>query len=142
MQKSKYVANRICALVLRAAVAAGTGMLSAPPLRAAELVMLEQPGCVWCKRFNEEVAPQYDKTEEGKSAPLRRVDITKPWPDDLTSIARERLTPTFVLVHEGKEVSRLRGYPGDEFFWGVLGQMLEQLPAQADASPSLQPKTE
>ena len=101
--------------------------------------MLEQPGCVWCKRFNDEVAPQYGKTEEGRIAPLRRVDITKPWPEDLASIARERLTPTFVLVHEGEEIGRLRGYPGDEFFWGLLGGMLERLPAYADASPTLEP---
>ena len=105
---------------------------------AAELVMLEQPGCVWCKRFNDEVAPQYGKTEEGRIAPLRRVDITKPWPEDLASIARERLTPTFVLVHEGEEIGRLRGYPGDEFFWGLLGGMLERLPARAEASPTLE----
>lgn len=114
-------------------------MLTAFPVLAAELVMLEQPGCVWCKRFNDEVAPQYEKTEEGRKAPLRRVDITKPWPEDLASIARERLTPTFVLVHEGKEISRLRGYPGDEFFWGLLDNMLEKLPAQANASPPIQP---
>ena len=122
-----------------AAVIVVAGMLMAAPVPAAELVMLEQPGCVWCKRFNDEVAPQYEKTEEGRKAPLRRVDITKPWPEDLASITRERLTPTFVLVHEGKEVSRLRGYPGDEFFWGLLGNMLEKLPVQANASPTIQP---
>jgi hypothetical protein len=49
------------------------------------------------------------------------------------------LTPTFVLVHEGEEVGRLRGYPGDEFFWGLLGGMLERLPARAEASPTLEP---
>ena len=53
-------------------------------------------------------------------------------------IFRERLTPTFVLVHEGEEVGRLRGYPGDQFFWGLLGGMLERLPAQADASATLE----
>ena len=139
MRKSRYIANRIYALVLLAALPAGAGMLWASPLMAAELVMLEQPGCVWCKRFNDEIAPQYGKTEEGRTAPLRRVDITKPWPEDLASIARERLTPTFVLVHEGEEIGRLRGYPGDEFFWRLLGGMLERLPAYADASPTLKP---
>jgi thioredoxin-related protein len=139
MRKSTYIANRICWLILLAGVTGVAGMLTGFPVLAAELVMLEQPGCVWCKRFNDEVAPQYAKTEEGRKAPLRRVDITKPWPEDLASIARERLTPTFVLVHEGKEVSRLRGYPGDEFFWGLLDNMLEKLPAQANASPILKP---
>ena len=65
---------------------------------------------------------------------LRRVDITKPWPADLAEIAPERLTPTFVLVHDGRELDRLRGYPGDDFFWGLLGRMLEKVPGHVDTS--------
>ena len=38
---------------------------AALPARAAELVMMEQPGCVWCARFNAEIAPAYPKTDEG-----------------------------------------------------------------------------
>ena len=62
--------------------------------------MFEQKGCVWCQRFDREIAPAYDKTAEGKRAPLRRVDIAKPLPDDLSFITRERFTPVFVLVDE------------------------------------------
>ncbi|MBN9672566.1 transcriptional regulator [Labrenzia aggregata] len=96
--------------------------------KAAELLMLEQPGCVWCKRWNEEIGVAYPKTEEGRLAPLRRVDITEPWPADLNGIARERMTPTFVLVSEGQEIDRLRGYPGEHFFWPLLTGMLQKLP--------------
>jgi len=103
----------------------------------AELVMLEQPGCPWCKRFNEEIAPAYARTEEGKRAPLRRVDITEPWPEDLETIARERLTPTFILMDEGLEIGRLRGYPGDAFFWGLLGEMLAKLPEAPTSGTSV-----
>ena len=53
------------------------------PAGAAELLMLERPGCLWCARFNAEIAPAYPKTEEGRIAPLRRFDITDPWPSDL-----------------------------------------------------------
>ncbi|WP_353620422.1 transcriptional regulator [Labrenzia sp. CE80] len=97
------------------------------PARAAELVMLEQPGCSWCKRWNEEIGTAYPNTEEGKLAPLRRVDITLGWPADLGQVRRERLTPTFILVEDGKEVARLRGYPGAHFFWPVLNDMLSKL---------------
>ena len=98
------------------------------PALAAQLVMLEQPGCPWCRRFNEEIAPAYAKTDEGRRAPLRRVDITEPWPSDLSKIRKERLTPTFVLIDDGVEIDRLRGYPGDDFFWGLLDDMLAKLP--------------
>ncbi|MCB1492489.1 MAG: transcriptional regulator [Rhodobiaceae bacterium] len=94
---------------------------------AAELLMLEQPGCIYCKQWNEEIGVAYPKTEEGQRAPLRRVDITKPWPKDLDWVMRERLTPTFVLIDKGVEISRLRGYPGSHFFWPLLDDMLDDL---------------
>jgi thioredoxin-related protein len=95
--------------------------------RAAELVMFEQRGCVWCQRFDREVAPAYQKTTEGKRAPLRRVDIGKPRPPDLAFIQRERFTPVFVLVDNGREVGRIRGYPGDAFFYGLLANLIAQM---------------
>lgn len=110
------------------AAALFAGLVCVIPAAAAELVLLEQPGCVWCKRWNEEIGVAYPKTEEGKRAPLRRVDITEGWPADLENVARERLTPTFILVSDGVEVDRLRGYPGEHFFWPLLEEMLQKLP--------------
>lgn len=128
-EASRYgsVRNRIAGVLTAALLAA------APSAWAAELVMLEQPGCPWCARFNAEIAPAYAKTEEGKRAPLRRVDITEPIPADLDHITIERFTPTFILMEDGVEIDRLRGYPGDEFFWSLLGDMLEKLgPAEEE----------
>jgi thioredoxin-related protein len=104
-------------------------LAAALPAAAAELVMLEQPGCVWCARFNAEIAPAWPKTEEGRLAPLRRVDITQDWPDDLAGVPKERFTPTFILMEGGAEIGRLRGYVGNEFFWYRIGELLAKLPA-------------
>ncbi len=102
-----------------------------PAAQGAELVMLERPGCGWCLRWNKEIAPIYPKTAEGRQAPLRRVDVTDPWPADLAGIDSDRYTPTFIVVENGTEVARLRGYPGEDFFWPLLGEMLARLPAGA-----------
>jgi len=113
-------------------VVAATALLAAAGAAgAAELVVMEQPGCAWCARFEAEIAPAYPRSEEGRRVPLRRVDITGKWPADLAAIHRERFTPTFVLVDNGSEVARLRGYPGDEFFWFLIDDMLKKLPAAA-----------
>jgi hypothetical protein len=96
---------------------------------AAELVMFEQAGCVWCEAFNREIAPVYAKTEEGQRARLRRVNIDYPLPADLSFIAVERLAPLFVLVDKGREVGRIRGYPGEDHFWGLLGVLIKKLDA-------------
>lgn len=106
-----------------------SSLAAAAPLKAAELIMFEQAGCVWCAKWNEEIAPAYAKSAEGKIAPLRRVDIHAPLPEDLSGIRIERFTPTFVLVENGEEIGRMRGYTGDEFFWFLLDEMLDKLEA-------------
>ena len=55
---------------------------------------------------------------------LRRIDLHDPLPDDLTFARSLNFTPTFVLMIDGQEVNRIEGYPGEDFFWGLLGQML------------------
>ena len=42
-----------------------------------------------------------------------------------------RYTPTFVLAEDGQEVGRIEGYPGDEFFWVRLENLLTQAPQPA-----------
>jgi thioredoxin-related protein len=105
--------------------------LSLSNARAAELVMFEQAGCAWCEAFDREIAPIYGKTEEGLRAPLRRVDTAQRLPPDLAFIETERLTPLFVLVDRGREIGRIRGYPGEDHFWGLLGVLMKKLDASA-----------
>jgi len=99
--------------------------------RAAELVIFEQAGCAWCEAFDREIAPIYGKTEEGLRARLRRVDTAQGLPPDLAFIETERLTPLFVLVDHGREIGRIRGYPGEDHFWGLLGVLMKKLDASA-----------
>ncbi|MGJ4886787.1 thioredoxin [Bradyrhizobium sp. HKCCYLRH3099] len=94
------------------------------PLLASELVMFERPGCGWCARFNAEIAPIYAKTDEGRALPLRRVDLTRPLPADLAGIDPGAFTPTFVVLDHGREIGRIRGYPGEAFFFGLLGRLM------------------
>lgn len=97
--------------------------------RAAELIMFEQAGCAWCETFDREIAPIYPKTAEGQRACLRRVNIDRPIPPDLAFIEVERLAPVFVQVHNSQEIGRIRGYPGEDHFWGLLGALMKELDA-------------
>jgi thioredoxin-related protein len=109
------------------AAALALGLALSTPAMTAEMIMFEQAGCAWCQRFNKEIAPAWPKTEQGQRAPLRHVDIHQPLPEDLADIPIERFTPTFVLVEDGREIARLRGYPGDQFFWALVDEMLAKL---------------
>lgn len=95
------------------------------------LLMAEEDGCYWCARWDEEIAHIYPKTAEGRAAPLERYDLRGETPD--VEFERSvRFTPTFVLVHNGKEVGRIEGYPGEEFFWGLLNMMFERATISLD----------
>jgi hypothetical protein len=100
----------------------------AAPATAAELelLMFEQPGCIYCAQWNAEVGPEYPLTDEGKAAPLRRLQLRDPLPDGLTLVSHPVFTPTFVLMQDGVETSRIEGYPGEDFFWPLLGDMIEK----------------
>jgi hypothetical protein len=111
-------------IVAPLAALAALALLSTAGSHAAELVMFERAGCIWCARFDAEIAPIYDKTEEGRSTPLRRVNRDAPLPADLAGIDPGAFTPTFVVVQEGHEIGRIRGYPGNAFFFGLLEQIL------------------
>lgn len=108
------------------AAAAGLALLltSAASAGAVELVMFERAGCTWCARFNAEIAPIYPKTDQSRTAPLRRVDLDRALPADLAGIDPGPFTPTFVIVDQGREIGRIRGYPGNAFFFGLLDRIL------------------
>ncbi|MBF9043610.1 hypothetical protein HKCCE4037_09735 [Rhodobacterales bacterium HKCCE4037] len=95
------------------------------------LLMFEQAGCVYCARWNEEVSPEYSITQEGQIAPLVRIDIHDPLPEAYNLVSDPVFTPTFVLVSDGDELGRIEGYPGEDFFWGLLGRLLDRLPSES-----------
>lgn len=118
-------------LMLAAALLAGFG-LAPGAVSARELLMFERKGCVYCMKFDHDVAPVYENTDEGRRAPLRRVDLSQGVPGGLVLASPVRFTPTFVLVDEGREVGRITGYASDEAFWGLLGSMTNGM---ADGRP-------
>ena len=116
-------------------------LVSAMPgqVLAMELVMFEQEDCEWCEAWDKDISGVYPKTAEGKQAPLRRVDIFDKRPADLKDLRAAHYTPTFVLMDKGKEVGRIRGYPGEDFFWGMLGQLIEKAKKNAATASSQKP---
>ena len=100
--------------------------------QAAELVMFERAGCVWCQRWDREIAPIYGKTDEAKVLPLRRVDIDRDKPTDITLASPVIYTPTFVVIDKGHEIGRISGYTNDMSFWGLLGKFAARFQTAPD----------
>ena len=91
-----------------------------------ELIMFETEGCIWCKKWHEDIGSLYSRTKEGKIAPLRQIQMIEDFQDQFNLNAPVTVSPTFVLVAENNEVGRIIGYPGDEFFWFLLSELLEK----------------
>lgn len=101
--------------------------LATPALHAAELIVVESDDCPYCVQFHAEVGEIYPKTEEGKRAPLRTWQLGTPFPENYLMKEPVTFTPTFILIDNNKEVDRLVGYQGDEFFWYLINEMLGKL---------------
>lgn len=105
---------------------AAAGALPAAAAGELRLLMVEQSGCSYCLQWHTEIGPIYPKTPEGAAAPLETVQLRGPLPEGVRLNGPAVFTPTFVLVQDGAEVGRIEGYPGEDFFWGLLGMMLRQ----------------
>jgi thioredoxin-related protein len=114
-----------------AALAAGAALGRATAARAAgrvEIVMFRRAGCPWCHAWDREIGPIWPKSDVGARHPMRMIDLdADPMPD--IALARPvRFTPTFVVAADGAEIGRIEGYPGQDFFWGLM----ERLVAEAE----------
>jgi thioredoxin-related protein len=111
----------LCSFVIVATLAA-----FAAPAPAAELVMFRRAGCPYCAAFDRAIGPVFPKTDIGKRIALRQVDLDRKADGKVTLNSPVRFTPTFVLVDSGRELGRIEGYPGEDFFWGLLERLLLQ----------------
>jgi len=103
--------------------------LTAMGASALELIMYDKEGCVWCARFDRDIGRNYQRSEAGRIAPLRRIDIRDQHRSGVELDEPVIYTPTFVLSDDdGVEVGRITGYQGEGEFWGRLDALLNRLP--------------
>ncbi len=96
------------------------------PAQAAELLMYRSAGCPYCAAWDQAIGPIYGKSDLGHRAPLRQIDMGSRNQPAVALKSPIRFTPTFVLAHEGRELGRIEGYPGEDFFWGLLERLMIQ----------------
>ena len=117
--------NERVQVLIKAALTTLLLMVPASAFADTYLMMAEEDGCYWCAKWTKEIGHIYPKTAEGAAAPLKRFDVHSVVPD-VEFARRVHFTPTFILVDNGKELDRIEGYPGEDFFWGLLTMMLER----------------
>jgi hypothetical protein len=106
---------------------------------AAELLVLEHRGCPWCVLWHREVGPGYSKTSGGQKVPLHRIDTAKASKISVELASILSVSSTFVLVGNGREVGRMTGYLGANFFRGLLTESINELDLKAENVASAAP---
>ncbi len=122
---SRTPVKRIRRPKLKYLIAAISILVAAPVTAETQLLMVREQGCFWCARWDAEVGDAYDKTSEGKAAPLVTADLHGSL-DSYEFVRPVVFSPTFVLIDDNVELGRIEGYPGEDFFWGFLGNLLEE----------------
>ena len=106
---------------------------------ASELIMFNADYCSWCHKWDDEIGVIYSLTPESCQAPIRKVETGDQLPDSISINESVQYTPTFVLIHNQSEVGRIVGYQGQDFFWPMLNDLIEQnLPEEVQRSNSKQ----
>jgi thioredoxin-related protein len=113
------VLSRRTALAVALAVCFGPSRAFASS--GVKLIMVDDPNCRYCRQFDAEIGGRYAKTDEGRFAPLVRVRRKSP---ELKGLNPVIYTPTFLLVRNGEELGRITGYPGPEYFFSELRELL------------------
>lgn len=93
------------------------------PLQAVaetRLIMVTSDHCPFCRAWERDVGAIYDRSPYAPNMPLTRVEMGAPLPDDIVLTGPVMGTPTFLIVSDGREIDRQRGYDDAEMFWWWL----------------------
>ena len=99
----------------------------------AVLLLIEDRGCPYCARWDRDVREAYLNSEEGRFAPLVRRFRGAP---DVAFIPNVIYSPTFVVLAHGREVGRIVGYQGADFFWAKLAGLLARAGFKRGEAPA------
>lgn len=127
MIERRSVLKRLLGLTALSSITGVSSAFAQPVESRVELLMFDDPGCGYCHQWHREVGAAYRNSPEGRLAPLRVVQVRAGRPEGVTLASPVRATPTFVLVQDGREVGRLTGYGGADFFWGQLDPLMKKL---------------
>ena len=89
-------------------------------IASTRLIMVTSDQCPVCQAWERDVGVLFDKSPYAPSLPLTRVDIGSAMPEGVTLQSPVLGTPTFLIIQNGQEIDRQRGYDDAEMFWWWL----------------------
>ena len=94
--------------------------LSHVAIASTRLLMVTSDHCPFCQAWERDIGVLYEKSPYAPSLPLTRVDIGSAMPEGVTLQSPVLGTPTFLIIQNGQEIDRRRGYDDAGMFWWWL----------------------
>ena len=119
------MALRVFARLLRVLALGFLVIFAALPhiaIAGTRLIMVTSDHCPFCQAWERDIGVLYEKSPYAPSLPLKRVDIGSAMPEGVTLQSPVLGTPTFLIIYNGQEIDRQRGYDNAEMFWWWLSE--------------------
>jgi thioredoxin-related protein len=92
----------------------------------ARLIMVTSEHCPYCQAWERDVGAVFNKSPYAAKLPLTRVEIGSKIPKNILLKKPIIGTPTFLIIRNGQEIDRQRGYVDEEiFYWWLSEHMAE-----------------
>ena len=92
----------------------------------ARLIMVTSEHCPYCQAWERDVGAVFNKSSYAAKLPLTRVEIGRKMPKNISLKKPIIGTPTFLIIRNGQEIDRQRGYVDEEiFYWWLSENMAE-----------------
>ncbi len=98
-----------------------TPVLPAPAMR---LIVIEVPGCFYCRLFRRDVLPLYEASPRGREIPMLVLGLETAKARRLAFARPINVLPTVVLFRAGKEIGRIPGYMAPDIFLRSINYLL------------------
>lgn len=97
---------------------------SALGLPRLEIVVVEEPNCLYCTLFRRDLFPAYAASPRAREVPMRFINVAELDASRLHLTRAVDVVPTVLVMKEGAEIGRVPGYATREIFFSAINAML------------------
>jgi thioredoxin-related protein len=98
----------------------------ARPASAMKLIVIEVPGCFYCRLFRRDVLPLYEASPRAREIPMLVLDLKTAKARKLAFARPINVLPTVVVFRAGKEIGRIPGYMAPDIFFRSINYLLSR----------------
>lgn len=115
----------LAALASPSAVPAGSDIeTSALAPSRLEIVVVEEPNCLYCTLFRRDLFPAYAASPRAREVPMRFLDVGELASSRLSLRSAVDVVPTILVLADGAEIGRIPGYATREIFFSSINALL------------------